>query len=146
MARSSGARGSRPGLTRAWSLDEPPDRVAQQAHVAVEDRAVVADLMMEAQGDALRLRQVLVQAAGNQLRCVPAVHLLCSEPVHLQALAQRLARAVKKHPGMGRGDAEFLTDFCRRNAEMLAHQEELRGAGGEPGEALLEHLHELLRF
>jgi len=47
---------------------------------------------------------------------------------------------------MGRGDAEFLTDFCRRDAEMLAHQEELRGARGEPGEAVLEHLHELLRF
>ena len=45
---------------------------------------------------------------------------------------------------MRRGDAEFLTDFCRLDAEVLAHEEHLCCAGGQPAKALLEHLQELL--
>ena len=47
---------------------------------------------------------------------------------------------------MGRGDAELLTDFFRVDAEVLAHQEHLRGAGGELAQALFQHLEELLRL
>jgi len=47
---------------------------------------------------------------------------------------------------MGRRDAELLTDFFSLDAEMLAHEEHLCGARGQPGEAVFQHLEELLRF
>jgi len=52
--------------------------------------------------------------------------------------------AVKEHPYVRRGEAEFLTDFCRLDAEMLAHQEYLSGARGQIAQALLERGEELL--
>ena len=47
---------------------------------------------------------------------------------------------------MGRGDAKLLTDFFRVDAEVLAHEEHLRRAGGELAEALFQYLEELLRL
>ena len=47
---------------------------------------------------------------------------------------------------MGRGDTELLTDFFRVDAEVLAHEEHLCGAGGKLAEALFQHLEELLRL
>ena len=47
---------------------------------------------------------------------------------------------------MGRGDTEFLTDFCRLDTEVLAHQERPPGARGQAAEAFLQHLQELLRL
>ena len=41
---------------------------------------------------------------------------------------------------MGRRDAELLTDFFRLDAEVLAHEEHLRGAGRQAGEAVFQHL------
>ena len=45
---------------------------------------------------------------------------------------------------MGRRDAQLLTDFCRFDAEMLAHQEHLPGARGQSSEALFQRFQELL--
>src|SRR5437867_5348618 len=45
---------------------------------------------------------------------------------------------------MGRGDAELRTDFGGGKAQVLAHQEDLAGARGEQGEALLQRLQEFL--
>ena len=47
---------------------------------------------------------------------------------------------------MGRGDAELLTDFFRLDAEVLAHEEQLRRARRELAQAVLQHLEELLRL
>ena len=47
---------------------------------------------------------------------------------------------------MGRGDAEFLTNFFRLDPEVLAHEEHACRARRQPGEAVLEDLQELLRF
>src|SRR5436189_135036 len=35
---------------------------------------------------------------------------------------------------MGRREAELLTDFCRLDAQVLAHQEHLPGARGQPAQ------------
>src|SRR5258706_14872311 len=45
---------------------------------------------------------------------------------------------------MGRREAELLTDFCRLDAQVLAHQEHLPGARGQPAQAFLERGEELL--
>jgi len=45
---------------------------------------------------------------------------------------------------MGRGEAQFLTDFCRFDAEVLAHQEHLSRARGQSSEALFQRGQELL--
>ena len=45
---------------------------------------------------------------------------------------------------MGRRDAQLLTDFCRFDAEMLAHQEHLPGARGQSSEAFFQRFQELL--
>lgn len=45
---------------------------------------------------------------------------------------------------MGRREAQLLTDFCRLDAEVLAHQEHLPGARGQPAQALFQRGEELL--
>ena len=45
---------------------------------------------------------------------------------------------------MGRRNGEFFTDIVSLEAEVLAHQEHLAGAGGQRSEALLQRLEERL--
>ena len=45
---------------------------------------------------------------------------------------------------MRRREAQFLTDFRRFDAEVLAHQEHLPGARGEPAQAFFQRGEELL--
>ena len=97
-------------------------------------------------------------ALGNHLRNLSAsqqrpcsrssearnVSVRAAEPAHLETLAQTHARAIKHHPAIGRGDAQFLADFVGLQPHDLAHVERARDLRRHLLAALVEHLPEAL--
>ena len=157
------------GCRPCASLPVPPQRLAQEAELLLEARALrrrprgacaasSARTPTSARpAPATRARRVL---AGEEwpralddgfmavrLRRVAASSSaagLAREPVLLEALAQRHPGPVQDDPQIIRGNRQFLTDFVGFELHHLAHHEDAGGIRRQLFEAELHHVEELL--